>query len=85
MLLHSLTSGVLAQFFLGMSYAAPVGVTLEVGLHQRIAGGSDHLCTSSDNDARSERLTSGGDHPRVCAIARRSSPPSPYGGRQRGH
>jgi hypothetical protein len=75
----------------GMDYAAPAGVTLEAGsgqphqrwrppLHQRIAGGNDHLCTSSDNHLRSKRLTSGGDHPRVCAIARRSSPLSSYGG-----
>jgi hypothetical protein len=75
----------------GMDYAAPAGVALEAGsgqphqrrrppLHQWIAGSNDHLCTSSDNHLRSGWLTSGGDHPKVCTIARRSSPPSSYGG-----
>jgi hypothetical protein len=47
----------------GMDYAAPAGVTLEASsgqphqrrrppLHRRIAGNSDHLCTSSDNNLR---------------------------------
>jgi hypothetical protein len=35
-------------------------------LHRRIAGDSDHLCTSIDNDLRSERLASSSDHLRVC-------------------
>jgi hypothetical protein len=35
---------------------------------ERLASGGDHLCTS------------GGDHLSVCAMARRPSPPSPYGG-----
>jgi hypothetical protein len=80
-----------SSIYAGMNCAAPAGVTLEAGsrqprrrrrppLHRRFAGDSDHLCTSSDNHLRSERLTSGGDHLRVCAIARRSSPPSSYGG-----
>jgi hypothetical protein len=80
-----------SSIYAGMNCAAPAGVVPEAGserphrrrrppLHQRIAGGSDHICTSSDNHLHSERLTSGGDHLRVCAIARRSSPPSSYGG-----
>jgi hypothetical protein len=40
----------------------------------------DHLCTSSDNDLCSERLTSSSDHLRVSATANRSSPPYSYGG-----
>jgi hypothetical protein len=58
-----------------MDYAAPTGVALEAGsgrphqrrrppLHRRIAGGSDHLCTSSDNDLRLGRLDSSSDRPR---------------------
>jgi hypothetical protein len=35
---------------------------------KRLASGGDHLCTS------------GGDHLSVCAMTRRPSPPSPYGG-----
>jgi hypothetical protein len=80
-----------SSIFAGMNRAALAGVALEAGsgqphrwrrppLHQRITSDSDHLCTSSDNHLRSKRLTSGGDHPRVCTIARRSSPPSSYGG-----
>jgi hypothetical protein len=79
-----------------MDYATLAGVALEAGsgqphqrrrppLHRRIAGDSDHLCTNSDNDLRFERLASNSDHLRVSAIAKRSSPPSSYGGRQRGH
>jgi hypothetical protein len=49
-------------------------------LHRWIAGDSDHLCTSSDNDLHSERLASSSDHLRVSATANRSSPPSSYGG-----
>jgi hypothetical protein len=75
----------------GMDYAAPAGVTLEAGsgqphqqqrppLHRRIAGDGDHLCTSSDNDLRSERLASSSNHLRVSATVNRSSPPSSYGG-----
>jgi hypothetical protein len=67
-----------------MNYAAPAGVTLEVNseqpLHQRITGDSDHLCTSSDNDLHSVRLASNSNHLRVSATARRSLPPSSYGG-----
>jgi hypothetical protein len=74
-----------------MDYAAPAGVALEAGsgqphqrrrppLHRRTAGDSDHLCTSSDNDLRSERLASSSDHLRVSATTNRSSPPSSYGG-----
>jgi hypothetical protein len=74
-----------------MDYAAPAGVALEAGsgqphqqwrppLHRRITSDSDRLCTSSDNDLRSERLTSSSDHLRVSATANRSSPPSSYGG-----
>jgi hypothetical protein len=51
-------------------------------LHRRIAGDSDHLCTSSNNDLRSERLASSSDHLRVSTTAKRSLPPSSYGGRQ---
>jgi hypothetical protein len=40
----------------------------------------DHLCTSSDNDLCSERLTNSSDHLRVSATANRSSTPSSYGG-----
>jgi hypothetical protein len=79
----------------GMDYTAPAGVALEAGsgqphqrrrppLHRRIASDSDHLCTSSDNDLRSKRLASSGDRFGTCATAKRSSPPSSYGGRQRG-
>jgi hypothetical protein len=75
----------------GMDYDAPAGVALEAGsgqphqrrrppLHRRIAGDSDHLCTSNDNDLRSERLASSSDHLKVSATANRSSPPSSYGG-----
>jgi hypothetical protein len=74
-----------------MDYAAPAGVALEAGsgqthqrrrppLHRRIAGDSDHLCTSSDNDLCSERLASSSDHLRVSATANMSLPPSFYGG-----
>jgi hypothetical protein len=53
-----------------MDYTAPAGVVLEAGsgqphqqrrppLHRQIAGSSDHLCTSSDNDLES-RLEGGG-------------------------
>jgi hypothetical protein len=49
-------------------------------LHRRIAGDSDHLCTSSDNDLRSVRFASNSDHLRVSATAKRSLPPSSYGG-----
>jgi hypothetical protein len=74
-----------------MNCAALAGVALEASsgwphrrrrppLHQRFTDGSDHLCTSSDNHLRSERLARSGDHLRVCAIARRSSSPSSYGG-----
>jgi hypothetical protein len=80
-----------SSIYVGMNCAAPAGVVPEAGsdrphrrrrppLHRRFAGDSDYLCTSSDNHLRSERLASGGDHLRVCAIARRSSPPSSYGG-----
>jgi hypothetical protein len=73
----------------GMNCAAPAGVTLETGsrqphrrrrppLHQRIAGDRDHLCTSSDNDLHSEWFASSSIHLRVCAVARRSSPPSSH-------
>jgi hypothetical protein len=58
----------------GMDYIAPMGVALEAGsgqthqrrrppLHRRIAGGSDHLCTGSDNDLRLGRLDSSSDRP----------------------
>jgi hypothetical protein len=74
-----------------MNHAAPVRITLEAGsgqphrwrrppLHQQIASGSNHLCTSSDNDHHSEWFASSNVHLRVCAVARRSSPPSSYGG-----
>jgi hypothetical protein len=80
-----------SSIFSGTNYAAPAGVALEAGseqphqqrrppLHQRIASGSDHLCTSSDNDLRSVRLASNSGHLRVSATVRRSSPPSSYGG-----
>jgi hypothetical protein len=49
-------------------------------LRRWIAGDNDHLCTSSDNDMRSERLTSSSDHLRVSATVSRSLPPSSYGG-----
>jgi hypothetical protein len=49
-------------------------------LHRRIADDSDHLCTSSDNDLCSVWLASNNDHLRVSATAKRSSPPSSYGG-----
>jgi hypothetical protein len=76
----------------GMNYTTPAGVTLGIGsgqphqrrwppLHQRIADDSDHLYTSSENDLRSVRLASNSGHLRVSAPARRSSPPSSYGGR----
>jgi hypothetical protein len=84
MLLYSLTSGGPSSISAGMNYAAPAGVTLEVGseqpLHRRIASYSNHLCTSSDNDLRSMRLASNSDHLRVRATARRSSPRPPTGG-----
>jgi hypothetical protein len=75
-----------------MNYTAPAGVALEAGsgqphqrwrppLHRRIAGNSDHLCTSSDNDLHSGRLDSSSDRLRASATVKRSSPPSSYGGR----
>jgi hypothetical protein len=65
----------------------------EVADPEQIARGGDHvssdgdgyLYTSSDNDLRSRRIASSSDHLRVSATARRSSPPSSYEGRQRGH
>jgi hypothetical protein len=78
----------------GMNYAAPAGVTLEVGseqpLHRRIAGDSDHLCTSSDNDLRCERKlcgdgTTGGDGSDAFPSSEHRRAPSrgPEGGRAR--
>jgi hypothetical protein len=75
----------------GMNHAASVRIVLEAGsgkphrrrlppLHQRIASGSNHLYTSSDNDHHSEWFASSSVHLRVCVVARRSSPPSSYGG-----
>jgi hypothetical protein len=46
---------------------------------ERLASGGDHLCTS-DGDHLYQRLASGGDHLSMCAMARRSSPPSSYEG-----
>jgi hypothetical protein len=77
----------------GMDYAASTKVAMEADpgqphqwrrppLHRRIAGDSDHLCTSSDNDLRSVRLASNSDHLRVSATTKRSSPPSSYEGQQ---
>jgi hypothetical protein len=79
MSLHSLTSGTLAPFLQEWTT-----------LHQQEShwkpapdnptNDGDHLCTSSDNDLRSERLTSSSDRLRVSATVNRPSPSSSYGG-----
>jgi hypothetical protein len=75
----------------GMDYAAPTRVTLEAGselphqrrrppLHRRIAGDSDHLCISSNNDLRSGWYASSSDHLRVSAAVKGPRPHPPTGG-----
>jgi hypothetical protein len=74
-----------------MDYAAPTRVALEAGsgpphqrrrppLHRWIAGDSDHLCISSDNDLRSERYASSSNHLRVSAAVKGPRPRTPTGG-----
>jgi hypothetical protein len=74
-----------------MDYAAPTRVALEAGsglphqrrrppLHRRIAGNSDHLCISSDNDLRFGRYASSSDHLRVSAAVKGPRPRPPIGG-----
>jgi hypothetical protein len=74
-----------------MDYAAPTRVALEAGsglphqrrrppLHRRIAGDSDHLCISSDNDLRSGRYASSSDHLRVSVVVKGPRPRPPTGG-----
>jgi hypothetical protein len=74
-----------------MDYAAPTRVALEAGsglphqrrrppLHRWIAGDSDHLCISSDNDLRSGQYASSSDHLRVSAAVKGPRPRPPTGG-----
>ena len=79
MLLHSLTSGALAPFLQEWTTLHQQESRWKLAPSCLTSGGS-HLCTSSDNDHHSEWFASSSVHLRVCAVARRSSPPSSYGG-----
>jgi hypothetical protein len=79
MSLHSLTSGTLAPFLQEWTTLHQQESRWKLAPDSPTNGG-DHLCTSNDNDLRSERLASSNDHLRVSTTVNRSSPPSSYGG-----
>jgi hypothetical protein len=57
----------------------------EIASSERLAGGGDHISTDGGGHLCTDDSPSNDDHLSMYAAAKGSSPPSSYGGRQRGH